>query len=387
MEDVRTQGASLLDVLIAGAGPAGAVVATILARAGVRVLALDRARFPRHKLCGDSVNPGALAVLNRLGLAHVADDGLRVNGMIVTSEPDVCVEGRYPGAQGRMLMRRDLDAALVRAADDAGAHIDEEVLVEGPLVEGTDGAPVVAGLFVKSCGGRSLPLRARLVIAADGRYSRVARPLGLSATPSQPRRWAVGAYFQDVAGLSAYGEMHIRHSHYIGIAPLPDGLANACVVSADRAALRAPSALLNAALRADPRLGDRFARAKMVTAAVCLGPLAVECAASGTSGLLLAGDAGGFVDPMTGDGLRFAFRGAELAAAEALYSLEHGIAGAHLRLHTARRQAFAGKWRFNRGMRALVSSPAAVRAAGFGATFAPAILQRLICYAGDLRAA
>ena len=79
--------------------------------------------------------------------------------------------------------------------------------------------------------------------------------------------------------------------------------------------------------------------------------------------------------------------GAELAAAEALHALQHGVADAHLRLHEARRRAFAGKWRFNRGMRALVSSPAAVRAAGMGATSAPAILQRVICYAGDLRAA
>jgi flavin-dependent dehydrogenase len=275
----------------------------------------------------------------------------------------------------------------VRAAAGAGAQIDDGVLVEGPLVERTGGLPVVSGLIVKRSNGGSLPVRARLVIAADGRYSRVARPLGLSATPAEPRRWAVGAYFQDVAGLSAYGEMHIRRGHYIGIAPLANGLANACIVSSDRAALRDPSGLLKSALGADPRLADRFAGSTMVTAAVCLGPLAVECTASGSPGLLLAGDAGGFVDPMTGDGLRFAFRGAELAAAEALYSLEHGTVDAHVRLQTARRRAFAGKWRFNRGMRALVSSPAAVRAAGLGATIAPAILQRLICYAGDLQAA
>jgi menaquinone-9 beta-reductase len=377
----------LIDVLIAGAGPAGAVVATILARAGVRVVAIDRARFPRDKLCGDSLNPGALAVLDRLGLGYVAESGLRVNGMVVTSEPDVRVEGRYPGVQGRMLMRRDLDAALVRAAADAGAEIQEGTLVQGPLIEDRHESPLVSGLIVKGANGRSLPVRARLVIAADGRYSRVARPLGLSATPAEPRRWAVGAYFEDVAGLSAYGEMHIRRGHYIGIAPLPNGLANACIVSSDRAALRAPSELLETALAGDSRLADRFAGARRASTPVCLGPLAVECAASGATGLLLAGDAGGFVDPMTGDGLRFAFRGAELAAAEALRSLEHGTADAHVRLQAARRRAFAGKWRFNRGMRALVSSHAAVRAAGFGATMAPAILQRLICYAGDLQAA
>ena len=377
----------MFDVLIAGAGPAGAVVATILARAGVRVLAVDRARFPRDKLCGDSVNPGALAVLGRLGLAHAVTGGLLVDGMIVTSEPDVRVEARYPAAQGRMLMRRDLDAALVRAAGGAGARIEEGVLIEGPLLDTSGAAPLVTGLIVRGRDGRSLRLTAPLVIAADGRYSRVARPLGLSTTPRAPRRWAVGAYFEGVAGLTACGEMHIRRGHYVGIAPLPGGIANACVVSSDRAALRTPPALLRAALDADPVLAERFAGATMVSKAVCLGPLAVECGAAGMPGLLLAGDAAGFVDPMTGDGLRFAFRGAELAAAEALHALEHGVDVAHVRLHEARQRVFAGKWRFNRSVRALVSSPGAVRAAGAAAALAPGVLRRMICYAGDVQAA
>lgn len=377
----------MYDVLIAGAGPAGAVAATILARAGVRVLAVDRARFPRDKLCGDSVNPGALAVLSRLGLAEAAAGGLAVDGMIVTSEPDVRVEGRYLVARGRMLMRRALDTALLRAAAGAGARIDEGVLVQGPLLDTSGAAAAVTGLLVQGRDGRPLRLQAPVVIAADGRYSRVARPLGLSTTPRAPRRWAVGAYFEGVTGLTTCGEMHIRRGHYIGIAPLAGGLANACTVSSDRAALRTPSGLLRESLRTDYALADRFADAVMVSQPVCLGPLAVECRASGMRGLLLAGDAGGFVDPMTGDGLRFAFRGAELAAAEALYALEHGVDGAHVRLHGARQRAFAGKWRFNRGMRALVSSPRALRGAGVAATLAPAVLQRLICYAGDLQAA
>jgi menaquinone-9 beta-reductase len=124
--------------------------------------------------------------------------------------------------------------------------------------------------------------------------------------------------------------------------------------------------------------------ARQVSAPVCLGPLAVDASASGVPGLLLAGDAAGFVDPMTGDGLRFAFQGAELAAAEALYALEHGADEAHLRLHEARRRAFAAKWRFNRALRALVASPAAVSAAGFAAAAAPALLRWIIRYAGDL---
>ncbi len=86
------------DVLIVGAGPAGAVAATVLARAGVRVRLLDRAAFPRDKLCGDTINPGTLAILRRLGLAGgIEPRGLPIDGMIVTGEGGVAVEARYPG--------------------------------------------------------------------------------------------------------------------------------------------------------------------------------------------------------------------------------------------------------------------------------------------------
>jgi menaquinone-9 beta-reductase len=99
--------------------------------------------------------------------------------------------------------------------------------------------------------------------------------------------------------------------------------------------------------------------------------------------MLLAGDAAGFVDPMTGDGLRFAFKGAELAARIALQVLEHGGADPAA-LHRARAHEFASKWRFNRALRSLVGSPAAMRAAAVGARFAPSLLERTIRYAGDI---
>src|SRR5437899_3443524 len=107
-----------LDVVIVGAGPSGAVAATVLARAGARVRLLDRATFPRDKLCGDTVNPGTLARLHALGVAdHVEGRGLRVDGMVVTGERGVTVEGRYPQGQwGRSILRRDLDWLLVQDA-------------------------------------------------------------------------------------------------------------------------------------------------------------------------------------------------------------------------------------------------------------------------------
>src|SRR5437879_9911596 len=95
------------DVLIVGAGPAGAVAATVLARAGARVRLVERATFPRDKLCGDTVNPGTLARLRHLGLAGDLDRrALTVSGMRLTGG-GVVIDGRYPAGQaGRAIVRR-----------------------------------------------------------------------------------------------------------------------------------------------------------------------------------------------------------------------------------------------------------------------------------------
>jgi flavin-dependent dehydrogenase len=115
--------------------------------------------------------------------------------------------------------------------------------------------------------------------------------------------------------------------------------------------------------------------------------LAVDSVNASIDGLLLAGDASGFVDPMTGDGLRFAVRGAELAADAAMAALEHGWTGLHGRLAAARKREFAYKWRFNRALRALVASPRAIEAAAFGAWLAPSVVRAVIARAGDCDAA
>jgi flavin-dependent dehydrogenase len=144
-----------------------------------------------------------------------------------------------------------------------------------------------------------------------------------------------------------------------------------------------PDQIIARALSSDPALRDRFARARQISRVSSLGPLAVEARAAGCPGLLLAGDAAGFVDPMTGDGLRFALRGGELAAESALFELQTGIP-AHPSLDQARRREFKGKWRINRALRALAGSPAGVRiAAAISAHWALPV-RYLIGIAGDI---
>jgi flavin-dependent dehydrogenase len=268
------------------------------------------------------------------------------------------------------------------------------VLVRGPLL--SDGR--VRGVVMAGRDGRDVRVPAPLVIAADGRRSRLALPLGLSRHPRRPRRWAIGAYFENVAGLTAFGEMHVRRGRYLGIARVPPAgqrCANVCLVVTPPARgagtidpstwLRPgdPERLLRRAIDDDPQMRERFADARMTTAPVVLGPLAVDAVAPGAPGLLLAGDAAGFIDPMTGDGLRFAVRGGELAAQVALAALAGALTHPHVRLARLRRREFAAKWRFNRTLRLLVSRGMTVELAGLAASAAPWILRRTIAFAGD----
>ncbi len=376
----------MFDVIISGAGPAGSVAAAVLARGGARVLVLDRASFPRDKLCGDTINPGTCAALRRLGLTRRFEDrAIRVDGMIVTGERGAIVRGEYGGGiHGLAIVRRELDAALVAEASAAGARVDEGILVRGPLLESDVGPPRVRGVVIAGRDGRDLRIPAPLVVAADGRRSRITLALGLARHPRRPRRWAIGAYFAGVGGMTTLGEMHVRAGRYIGVAAVPGGLVNVCLVTPPRDGFNDPAALLLRSVMDDWHLADRFASARMIAPPVVVGPLAIDASERAVPGLLLAGDASGFIDPMTGDGLRFAICGGELVAEIALRSLERRTANPQAAAARMRRRMFARKWRFNRALRALVGTGPAVRAAGVAASIAPSALRRVIAFAGDV---
>ena len=375
--------------VVVGAGPAGSIAALVLARAGVEVELFDRATFPRSKLCGDTVNPGTLAMLDALGVGAAVRVASRpVTGMLVTGPNGAAIAADYPdGVYGAAIERRDFDAALLAAAISAGARLTSGVRVDAPVIDRQTGR--VGGIRLHG-GGGDQDVRADVVIAADGRGSRLGSALGLTRFAAAPQRWAFGAYYRGVEGVSTRGEMHIRADGYLGIAPVAPDLANVCVVRelahTDRTTGVPADATIEAAIRDDGRLRERFSGARRVTPPVVLGPLAVDAPCAGAPGLLLAGDAAGFVDPMTGDGLRFAVRGGMLAAESALNELATGRP-AYGELLRARHREFSGKWRLNRTLRWLVGSPAALEVAAALGSRWPAVVRALVAAAGDVNLA
>jgi geranylgeranyl reductase family protein len=353
-------GGPVLDAVVVGGGPAGSTMAALLKRAGATVTLCDATRFPRHKICGEYVPPAAIETFARLGvLAQVeAVSPLRHVGMAVVSPDGTKVLGRYGGeSRGFALRRYDLDRILLDGARRAGATVLEETRVTG--LEREAGGILAVRL---QDGGT---LRARAVVGADGRNSVVARRLDLRRREPRHRKWAVMGHFRDVETPGDHGEMIVTPYGYCGINPLPQGLANVCIV-VDRADIRASApgrarlaAFFHQRIAAHPLTRKRMARASLAAGLWATGPMACRASDCIADGVLLVGDAAGFYDPFTGEGIGMALRGAELAAGVLARALERGdVTRRTLAPYAAaRRAAFRDRLRLDRVLQSVLRRP------------------------------
>ncbi|HTY06428.1 MAG TPA: NAD(P)/FAD-dependent oxidoreductase [Gemmatimonadales bacterium] len=361
------------DVVVVGAGPAGSVTALLLARRGIRVLLLDRARFPRDKPCSEYLTPETTRVLERLGEgilpAVEASAPARLTGMRIVTPDGSSAVGRFrpgpgyapPRPYGFALPRTTFDRILVDAAVGAGVELREEATVNDLL---RDTGAVNGVRTGEAGGGKREELRARIVVGADGLRSVVARRLGYRRS-GPPRRIAYSAHAALVAGVADVGEMHIGAAGYVGMGPIGNGETTvALVVPAARAAreLTDPRGFVQA-LDRFPGLRGRFRADRLTRPVLATGPFAQWSRRSTADGALLVGDAADFFDPFTGQGIYSALRGAELAADTIADALAAGGAGPipAFRLEPyrrGRRRVFGGKWVLERLIGAGVGWPA-----------------------------
>lgn len=352
----------IYDAVIVGAGPAGCSTAIGLAERGIRVALLDKSRFPRVKPCAEYANPEAMRVLDRLGLLEpVRAAGAAVfRGMRVYSPGGYELELDYSADAGRHALgisRVALDALAVERCRQLGVEV-----IEGARVREVTTGRNVVGSVTATRGGTTMTVRGQIVVGADGHHSAVARLLDLDTPLRWPRRIGLAAHLQGYSLVNEMGEMHVGPDGYCGIAPQEDGRVNAAmVVDMARFEQRSGSVegFFDTALASYPAMAGRMSDAARVTPVRGVGPLARRVRRVSGNGYLLVGDAAGFFDPFTGEGIFDALHGGELAAEAVAAALETGETSARALAgyDRARRAAFADKRRAAWLVQAFVRAP------------------------------
>ena len=320
------------DVVVVGAGPAGSAAAISLAERGWRVLLVDKATFPRDKVCGDFVSPRSLAVLSALGcwdeLRRVQPREIRrsmvhLNGQMISSGP-MPQAGDLPGF-GLVIRRTVLDEIIFRRAATAGASV-----VEGFTATGLDVHADGARVHGHGPAG-PVTLDARLVIVADGARSRLAAGLGVTPIDGQRDLFALRAYYRDVPSAPDTTAIFFDADYFPGYAwvfPTGDGGANVGMGMVMDVSRRYGINLRERFLRwldHDPGLRDMLGGASR-HGRVVGWPLTGYLGDHGNYGerVLVVGDAGRFIDPINGEGIHTALESARLAATVADEALTTG---------------------------------------------------------------
>ena len=381
------------DVVVVGAGPAGAATAILLAEHGLEVVVLDRAALPRPKTCGEYLSPEAARVLDRLGVLKAVDaaGAAALAGMRITAPDGTVVVGRYREV-GRWrpyrghamgLARETLDGALVDRLRAMPVTLREHARVVDVLVERGQ----VVGVRAEDRERGSLEVRARVVVAADGRASVVAQRLDCRR-PHPLRHLALVTYVEGLADCRGLGEIFVDPPDYAILNPLaPDRVNLGLVVPLAHGAPWSGRLhdFLIARVRQLPHLARRRAGAARVAPIRALGPLAHRVVPPKAGGVVLVGDAAGFYDPFTGEGVFTALRAAELATETVAPALRAGdvSAAALAGYERARREAFRGKERVTRALQTVIGHRRLANLACRALARRPAVLDTLLGVLGD----
>jgi menaquinone-9 beta-reductase len=380
------------DVIVVGAGPAGSTTAFYLAQAGLDVLMLEKSAFPREKVCGDGLTPRGVRALVAMGISvseqdgWVRNQGLRVIGAGKRLELPWPELSSYPG-YGLVRPRTDLDQMLARRAQQAGAKLLEGVTVTGPVLDERTGR--IAGVTAKAEQNGDQTYRARVIVAADGNSSRLSVAMGLRKRDDRPLGVAVRTYYTSPRHDDDYLESWLDLwdgdrllPGYGWIFGMGDGTSNVGLGLLNTSAAFGHTdyhALLRKWLAGMPGEWGFTEENRTQPIRGAALPMGFNRTPHYYRGLLLAGDAGGMVNPFNGEGIAYAMESGEILArtiAQALARARRSETERVLAWYPqALREAYGGYYSAGRVFVKAIGRPELMRFATKHAMSRPALMR------------
>ncbi|MGD8495746.1 MAG: NAD(P)/FAD-dependent oxidoreductase [Gemmatimonadales bacterium] len=290
------------DVLIAGAGPAGLATAIRASMRGLRPLVCEARPGLLDKACGEGIMPGGVEALRRMGVRIGSDESRRFEG-IRYIDGDLAAEGRFPVGAGLGVRRSVLAGRMLERARDLGAEVRFGAAVEHWEEDGGHVAVHLVGGDV---------VRARWLVGADGLHSGIRRSAGLAASTAvaAPRRFGVRRHFAR-APWSDLVEVHLAGGAEVYVTPVEPGVVGVAVLFEPEVA---GSGEFEALLDGFPAVRRRLADAAALDAPRGAGPFRQSVRGRAAGRVALVGDAAGYLDALTGQGLELAFASAAALA-------------------------------------------------------------------------
>jgi flavin-dependent dehydrogenase len=340
------------DLIIVGGGPAGTSAAITAVMSGASVLLLERGRFPRHKVCGEFVSAESLGLLSDLlqrDHASLLQDAVRISEARVFLDGHVLQTSVEPPAAS--IARIDLDSALWHSAVSAGVDARDQVTVQ--RIEGTGPFRVVT---------KGAEFEARALVNASGRWSNLNVQSGEEL---RREKWlGIKAHFAEPIAAPSV-DLYFFEGGYCGVQPVrvkdersSGGRVNASVMVRSDVASTLPRVF-----EQNPALQERSRQWTSLSDPVTTSPLIFRGPEPVRNGILMAGDAAGFVDPFVGDGISLALRSGSLAARclMSFFASETSLPQAAARYRELYQQSLVPVFRASSKIRQMLRLPRVVR--------------------------
>jgi flavin-dependent dehydrogenase len=360
--------AELADVAVIGGGPSGAITATLLAHSGLRVVLLERSPAWRWRACGVFTSPAATAALRRVGLGRPDLERLLrpIPAMRVETRQGVSFRLTY-GGSGSLddsavgIDRAGLDALLLDRARDGGVDVRLGAQVERVELGPVQGDPPTLQQVILA--GTADPVAARVLVGADGLRSVVARAAGVGRPSPLGQRVGLSFHLPDPLGDAQHdARIVVIDDGYVGLAPVPDDRVNVGIVLgrswSEFLRIHGAAEIARGVVERLPvRDGEPALSWQPLDPIAGVAPLGHRVTRRGGAGWVLVGDAAGFLDPFTGEGLHRAIVSAELASDAIVTSLASADSHPLFEYDRAMRARFGAKDVVSRVVQAFLVRP------------------------------